>query len=272
MKLTITRAFLCRGIMLMAMSPSTALPAQESNPDQDTPYQLEKLVISAAERREMAIRTIRYGLAQPRSTRPKDAEKIVCDFRRKTGTHLRQLICGTNSAWAHWSEENMSRIANSMSAGNRAVFDSGGRGRTPYKVEPGKFLILENVTRGEVLKWIREVSSDDSDERNAQLLQEHLMARAIGFARSKQGYTVTDLVRYALALKEMRAAESDFETLQDNMTPKQEMQLAEERARIRQAIIESHDLGVATFDGIANEMRSDPVLRTAIERAMKVEM
>lgn len=236
----------------------------------NAPYQLEKLVISAAVRREMAIRTIRHGLNQPRSSHPQNAEKIVCEFRRKTGTHFWQLICGSNSAWLHWSEDNISRIANSMSGGSRMVFDTGGRGRSPYNVKPGKFLIYENVTRGKVMKWIREVSGDDTDEINASVLEKHLMARAIGFAKTKRGYEVDDIVRYAQALREMRATEAGFEAMVESRSPKQEMHLAEERARIRREIIQQHGLSIEKFDSIAAETRADSVMRSAVQRALQI--
>lgn len=90
--------------------------------------ELDPMTITGAGR-QLALRTIQVGLANHRSTRSADADKVVCWFGEKTGSRLKYLFCATNGALNEISRETRDWMLHS--AGARP-----GRGRENIFVSP----------------------------------------------------------------------------------------------------------------------------------------
>ncbi|MCG8434974.1 MAG: hypothetical protein MJA83_13160 [Gammaproteobacteria bacterium] len=257
----------------MLAGPANALDAVQPDITSEEPAVLEKLVITAAERREMAIRTIRYGLRQPRSSRFEDAHKVVCRYERKPNSYFHRLICGTNSRWNNWSEEQIGRFADGLLDGNRLVWTGYGKGSTPYTTDAGQMFVWNNVSRGNMKKLITEVTGEDTDEENELALRKHLTARAIGFAKSRQGYENETLIKFVNALKSVRLLETRYaDEARTYATVKQKLQAEETLEQQRQAAITAAGIGVDLYDRILADSYRDDILRAAVERGLRASM
>lgn len=228
--------------------------------------QFEKLIITEAVREEMTIRAIRHALNQPLSSDPRDADKYVCQFSSRTGTHLKHLKCGTNSAWAYSPLQDKA-FATDGSWGDARGFN----GSKDGDYERNNFVGLGNLGRGEVKRLIDQFTGNDSDEINAELLETFLIKQAIGFSKSRNGLVVNDLVNYTRALIQLPAYDEGFKAVYNLNIIRSPTQLTDENMRIRRETIEAQGLTVDEFDGITAEIRSDLEVQSAIKRALDVD-
>ena len=91
-------------LLFSSVGFTTTIGAAESSDTDVLP--LEGITISAEKRREMMARVLRLGMSNARSTRVRDADKLVCVIRKRTGSHIDDLLCGTNAAFNYQRDLN----------------------------------------------------------------------------------------------------------------------------------------------------------------------
>lgn len=91
----------CRTALTLLLFTATPALAQTNEPESSTEpmdtVTLETMEV-IGESQELALRVMKIGFENTRSSRNEDANEIVCKIRSKTGSHLNYVYCGKN--WA----------------------------------------------------------------------------------------------------------------------------------------------------------------------------
>ncbi len=217
-------------------------------------YHFEPLVVSAQLRREMAYRTIRLGLSRPISQRFEDADKLVCRFYRNIRSRVRKhLQCATNRTFHFWAQESIRHLFR----GSALSRSSGGL--APYTTYHGPIYNINTVSEGKIRAMVRDVTAEDSLTENETKLFDYARARAVGFARSNQGFENVQVARFANAYRQLRNIDSTsgFSNVSDTHA---------------ESIIENAGLDVETYNMIADAAETDKTLAAAILRAADITL
>lgn len=124
----------------------------------EEPYIGEPVVLTAEQRAERAFRTIQAGLDEKRSTRPEDADVVVCERAATTGSHRTMIHCATN---AHW---NLVR-ANSMQRFGGAEGRSLGSGTPKSKKEDSMIVSISSTDFAQLEKRFGKVPATTTAKR-----------------------------------------------------------------------------------------------------------
>jgi len=111
-------------VRIVLLSPLLMLAASAHAADDTGVTVLDPVEVTAAQRTMSAFRTLQAGLERNRSDREEDAETIVCEKRKPTGSNIPVINCATNRYW------NRIRAASLQSGfgGNGAAVTGGGTG------------------------------------------------------------------------------------------------------------------------------------------------
>jgi hypothetical protein len=87
---------------LLALPVAAAAPVAP-----EKPYELDPVETRAARDREILVRTVLAGLKRNKSDKAEDAELIVCEKGKRTGTNITTIRCGRNRTWLRLGAESM---------------------------------------------------------------------------------------------------------------------------------------------------------------------
>lgn len=220
---------------------------------------LEPFVVTTERKRELALRLIDIGLHRARSGRIADIDKVVCQWRIPTGSHINRLVCATNLTWEFWRTEFTKRVYT-------VQYDN----LTPYFVQPGRIVEVMGIARAEFNLEMRKVRQSESGKvSNENALREFLIKDAIGFQRSAQGHDLDTLVKFVNAYRKVKSITQQYEqeillagSPSDQRKLQQKIDLDLERA------IVDAGLDIDSYNRLATDVEKDRTLHDAIARAL----
>ncbi len=208
----ITLLFLC----LATLFPSTSV--QAANASQDDVIALQGITVTAEKQREMLARLIKVGLSNSRSERAADVDKIVCILRKRTGSHLKDLQCATNSTMNYMREMNLARNRRvfgniKTSTGNTRAMGQAWASAFGHDVVGvntyGVVMTLERTTRGKVMELVNEYAADDTDTQNHDKLVRDMVWANFVPVNGRHGYSTDDYTGFAMAYRAIKILESE---------------------------------------------------------------
>lgn len=206
------------GLTLVMLAPWPTLQANgDAAPDPagEGAYEFETVEVDAEREMEIAYLAIRDALQRPRSTRPEDADLLVCQRVSKPahgGSLLKEVRCTSNAGWWYERKESMHNAAANLSR----VMTSGGvarhfaevafraGARAPYAVrrQPAWTLSLQHFRE---LEARYGASAGAEPQRLADLVTEHRVAGS----SDEFGTPARTVTRFAQAFAAVREAGAD---------------------------------------------------------------
>lgn len=116
--------------LFLILGLATPLAFAETNTtDTDAPYEGAPVTVEDdVTPVERAFREVQLGMERIRSSKPEDAEQIVCLKQKPTGSNISQINCATNRYWEHIR-------ANSLGANGGFVGSAAGNSAAAMKDE-----------------------------------------------------------------------------------------------------------------------------------------
>lgn len=189
---------------------------------------LDRLTISAEKKREMMARILRIGFSNIRSDRPEDANKIVCEVRKSTGSHISNLYCGTNAAFNYQRDTNFTMHSGfvasmtvtprwSDAAGVHKTTHSTGSAKSFAKLsavmDAQKVMEYRGVSQGSVNAMIEEYAEGVSDEENRRMLERDMVWSNFAAAEGRHGFTATQYTDFVYAYRAVKRIENTVNNL-----------------------------------------------------------
>ena len=258
-------------LLFSSMGFTTTIGAAESSDTDVLP--LEGITISAEKRREMMARVLRLGMSNARSDRIRDADKLVCVIRKRTGSHIDDLLCGTNAAFNYQRDLNFTLnsavIAQLTLAprytSNGEVHQQGGPtgwtnafGGTSLISKGTDVTTFRGISRGQIKSLIGDYASNVSDEENLRRLERDMIWTNFTATDGRYGFSADQYTAFVQAYKKIKALEnSSF-----NSESSRENSMA--------AVISDHGLNIDTYNIIFDRVLEDEDLRTRVLAGLEI--
>ena len=257
----------------------------------------EGITVSEEKRQEMIARLLRIGMNNTRSNRAEDLNKVVCMLRERTGSRVKDCICGTNSA-LNYEREISLRGYGSGGGGSYGGGSGGGGGQAGSAVTgrgsagaasrgsketeehvriqeaawvsafgsivaanpQGPIIFIQATSRGRIHKQIEELASDVSEEESRKKLVRDMTWTMFVEADGRHGWSADDYTGFVLAYKHIDQLEdSSFDSD------------AELEAAMMNAITEQ-GLTIETYNTLMDQVMGDESLRARVLVALKIQL
>ena len=250
---------------------------------------------SEAKQQEMIARLLRVGMNNTRSDRAEDSNKVVCIIRDRTGSRVKDLLCGSNSA-LNYEREISLRGYGSGGGGSYGGGDQGssssaamtGRGsagaasRGSKTTEEGvriqgaawvsafgsivaanpqgPLMIIQSTSRGRIYGQIEEFASDGSDEENRNQLLKYMVLTMLLETDGRHGRSAEEYASFVMAYRKI----GELEQLPHASD-------AELEAAMVKAITEQ-DLTIPMYNSLTDQVMSDEDLRVRVLLTLQIEI
>ena len=247
-----------------------------------------------ARQQEMIARLLRLGMNNTRSDRAEDLNKVVCILRERTGSRVKDLLCGSNSA-LNYEREISLRGYGSGGGGSYGGGDQGssssamtGRGSAgaasrgskttaeDVRIQgaawvsafgsivaanpQGPLVIIQSTSRGRISNQIKEFAEDGSDEENRAILLKYMVMSMLNEADGRHGWPAEKYASFVLAYKKI----GELEKLPHASD-------TEFEAAMLEAITEQ-DLTIPMYNSLTDEVMGDEDLRLRVLLTLRIEI
>ncbi len=253
----------------------------------------EGFTVSEEKRQEMVARLLRIGMSNSRSDRAEDINKVVCVIRERTGSRIKDLLCGTNSALNYEREVSLRGYGSGGGGGSYGGGSGGGStvsgrgsavaaGRGSKETgenariqaaawvsafgsivaanPQGPFIFIQATSRGRIQRQIEELASDVSEEESRKKLVRDMTWTMFVEADGRHGWSADDYTGFVLAYKHIDQLEdSSFDSD------------AELEAAMMNAITEQ-GLIIETYNTLMDQVMGDESLRARVLVALKIQL
>jgi hypothetical protein len=199
---------------------------------------------------ELLVRSIRLGLTRDRSSKPEDAGRFVCVRDRYPGSRRVRLRCATNHDWQVAASTSVSRAM--IGANQPYLAWDASLGRVTQHANPGgnaTATFNTGVLDISPNLLADPIGKDDSEQANLARILELRAMLVVSKLPDAAATPPQDVVRFAAAFEEVRAAGSD-ETRAANA-------------------VQASGLGIERYNALVTRLERDEDFRTRVRAALQ---